>query len=163
MRWAENRVAEYQRGRPASWVEQRILERANPVHFWLQVASVPGFIYGLWTHNWFWIVGMILLGVFAHAYSVGWAKRRIADYQHGKSASWLERRTLEHANPVNIALTVVATLGLLYGLWTHDWLWIVGSALLGFLGHVYCWTRKNGEKRGETKLAESGTASAPAR
>jgi hypothetical protein len=70
---------------------------------------------------------------------------------------------LEHANPVHFPLALAATAGFVYGLWTHDWLWIIGSSALALLGHVYCWTRTNSEERGETKLPESGPASVSAR
>ena len=94
---------------------------------------------------------------------MGWSENRIEAYRQGQRATWLERRMLEHANPVHFPLALVATAGFVYGLWTHDWLWIIGSSVLALLGHVYCWTRKNGEKRAEPKLVESGTASAPSR
>jgi hypothetical protein len=35
---------------------------------------------------------------------------------------------LERANPVHLALALVATLGFVYGLWAHAWLWVIGSA-----------------------------------
>jgi hypothetical protein len=73
---------------------------------------------------------------------MGWAENRIDDYQHGRSASWLERRMLEHANPVHFALALASSIGFVYGLWMHDWLWIISSAVLALLGHVYCWIRK---------------------
>ena len=94
---------------------------------------------------------------------MGWSESRIEAYRQGQRATWLERRMLEHANPVHFRLALVATAGFIYGLWTHDWLWIIASSVLALLGHVYCWTRKSGEKRGEPKLVESGTASAPSR
>ena len=83
---------------------------------------------------------------------MGWSNNRIAEYQEGKPSSWLERRMLEHANPVHFPLAVAASAGLAYGLWTHDWLWIIGSSTLALLGHVYCWTRNSGAKRHEMML-----------
>lgn len=75
---------------------------------------------------------------------MGWAENRILKYQNGESATWLERRMLEHANPVHFPLAVTASLGLAYGLWRHKWSWIVGSSALALLGHAYCWTRREG-------------------
>jgi hypothetical protein len=85
---------------------------------------------------------------------MSWAESRIADYQHGQPARWLERRMLEHANPVHFPLALAATIGFVYGLWVHDWLWIIGAAALGLLGHVYCWTRKNARIYPAPGLAE---------
>lgn len=94
---------------------------------------------------------------------MGWAENRIAEYQHGKSANWLERRMLEHANPVHFPLALAATVGIGYGLWAHDWLWIIGSSALALLGHVYCWTwqggglcREPGIPQGDTSAVKAG-------
>jgi hypothetical protein len=83
---------------------------------------------------------------------MGWAENRIRDYQQGRSASWLERRMLEHANPVHFPLALAASIGLVYGLWTHGWPWIIGSSALALAGHVYCWTRKTGNVRRGVEL-----------
>ncbi len=88
---------------------------------------------------------------------MGWAENRIQQYQHGKSANWLERRMLEHANPVHFLLAIIATVGFVYGLWVHDWLWIIGSSALALLGHVYCWTRNMGRAQQASALPERDT------
>lgn len=90
---------------------------------------------------------------------MGWAEHRIEEYQHGKPSNWLERRMLEHANPVHYSLALVAVVGFVYGLWTHNWSWIVGSLVLALLGHVYCWTRSYGEDGRETRVQKGGAAS----
>jgi hypothetical protein len=89
---------------------------------------------------------------------MGWAEDRIQEYQHGKPATWLERRMLEHANPVNFSMSLAATAGFVYGLWMHDWFWIIGSSVAALFGHVYCWTRKNGKVHHDTGLAQSGAS-----
>lgn len=71
---------------------------------------------------------------------MGWAEHRIEQYRKGQRATWLERRMLEHANPVHVGLTLLAFAGVIHGLWTHNWYWIVNSAALSLLGHIYCWT-----------------------
>jgi hypothetical protein len=95
--------------------------------------------------------------------TMGWSENRIEEYRQGQQATWLERRMLEHANPVHFPVALAASAGFIYGLWTHDWPWIIGSSALALLGHIYCWTRKNGQGRGQSKHAESGTASLPTR
>ena len=70
---------------------------------------------------------------------MAWAEERINEYRRGSPATWLERRMLEHAHPVHFVVAWVAALGFVYGLWTHDWPWIIGSSALALLGHVYCW------------------------
>lgn len=72
---------------------------------------------------------------------MGWAEIRIEEYRRGSPATWLERRSLEHANPWHLAIGLVALVGCVAGLWTHDWVMILGSLALSLVGHVYCWTR----------------------
>ena len=43
---------------------------------------------------------------------MGWAEDRVEDYAEGHRATWLERRALEHANPVLLALALAAMPGL---------------------------------------------------
>ncbi len=68
---------------------------------------------------------------------MGWAENRIQDYWRGEAANWLERRMLEHANPVHFPLALAASIGLGYGLWRDSWPWIIGSTALALSGHVY--------------------------
>ncbi len=70
---------------------------------------------------------------------MGWAEHRIEEYRHGAPASWLERRMLDHANPVHFAVAWAAAIGFVYGLWAHDWPWVIGSTALALAGHVYAW------------------------
>jgi hypothetical protein len=61
----------------------------------------------------------------------------------------------EHANPVNFSMSLAATAGFVYGLWAHGWLWIIGSSAVALLGHVYCWTRKNGRVHREPEFPQN--------
>lgn len=69
---------------------------------------------------------------------MSWASHRIEEYQQGKPSTWLERRMLEHANLLHFVVAVIAGLGFVYGVWMHDWVWIVCSSLLALSGHIYC-------------------------
>ncbi|TVQ60759.1 MAG: hypothetical protein EA379_07615 [Phycisphaerales bacterium] len=51
----------------------------------------------------------------------------------------MERRILEHANPVHFTLAMIALVGFVYGLWMNNWIWIVGAVILSMIGHIYCW------------------------
>ena len=73
---------------------------------------------------------------------MGWAEKRIQQYNQGQKANWLERRSLEHANPVHLVLAVIGTIPLIYGLWIHSWILIITGVLLNLLGHLYCWLKK---------------------
>lgn len=73
---------------------------------------------------------------------MGWAERRVREYNEGQQATWIERRVLDHANPVHVALAMIAVIPFVYGLWTHNWLAIGLGVLLNVVGHVYCGLRK---------------------
>ena len=73
---------------------------------------------------------------------MGWAEKRIEEYRKGRNATWLERRILEHANPVHFPLAMIAQASLIYGLWVHNWAFIIAAAAFGFSGHLYCWLQK---------------------
>ncbi|HEV8641959.1 MAG TPA: hypothetical protein VGV13_12740 [Methylomirabilota bacterium] len=73
---------------------------------------------------------------------MSWAAKRIDDYRRGDRSTWLERRMLEHAHPVHLGLALLGGISGAYGLWTHDWRYIVAMALLGLIGHAYTWTRR---------------------
>jgi hypothetical protein len=73
---------------------------------------------------------------------MGWAEKRIREYQQGQEATWLERRTIEHANPVHASLAWISLVPLIYGLWTHNWYAIGAGIALNIIGHIYCWVQK---------------------
>lgn len=80
---------------------------------------------------------------------MNWATKRIDEYRRGERSTWLERRMLEHANPIHFAVSILATASGVYGLWTHDWTFIVATLLLGLIGHGYTWlgTSRKGDAR----------------
>ncbi len=82
------------------------------------------------------------LGKFLKGIAMGWAEKRIEEYNQGQKANWVERRALEHANPVHFVSAVVGAIALIKGLWVHSWLLIVVGVLLNVLGHLYCWFKK---------------------
>jgi hypothetical protein len=92
---------------------------------------------------------------------MGWAEERVKDYHRGHRASWLERRMLEHANPVHFALALAAAAGFAAGLWLHDWVAMGIAALLALAGHVYCWTRKPAIIALEAGAGDSGAGNRP--
>ncbi len=73
---------------------------------------------------------------------MGWSEKRFNQFAKGEKPTWLEKRILEHANPVNFIATVLAFAALIYGAWINDWTWIIVSVVIGFLGHLYCWYKE---------------------
>ena len=73
---------------------------------------------------------------------MSWVTKRIQQYKNGEKATFIEKRCLEHANPVHIVLLSIGAIGIVYGLWMHDYTWIIGGLVLNGLGHIYCWIQK---------------------
>ncbi len=73
---------------------------------------------------------------------MSWADKKIMEYKNGNTATFLEKRNLEHANPVLFTLLVIAIVIFVWGVWEHNWTAIVIGMLVGFIGHIFVWTRK---------------------
>lgn len=73
---------------------------------------------------------------------MGWAETRIEQYNQGQKAIWIERRILEHANPVHLVMQVLGAIPIIHGLWVHNWVYIGIGVLINLLGHLYCWFKK---------------------
>ncbi len=73
---------------------------------------------------------------------MSWVNKRIKQYNQGEKATWLEKRLLEHAEPVNLTATIISIAMLFYGLWFQNWTWIIIGFVVGFLGHLYGWFKK---------------------
>lgn len=56
--------------------------------------------------------------------------------------NWLERRALEHADPTNLAVHIVASVFSIYGLRTHRWRWIAAAVVKAFLSYLNVWINK---------------------
>jgi len=74
---------------------------------------------------------------------MSWVDKRIKKYREGEKPTFLEKMALEHGNPVNCVLSFLAFVVIVYGLWTHDFLYIITGILLGLAGHIYCWFQKD--------------------
>ena len=70
---------------------------------------------------------------------MSWVEKRLKEYKKGTKPTFVERRNLEHANPVLFLCFLIAGPSMLYGFWTHDALIILFSVVVFLLGHVYVW------------------------
>ncbi len=73
---------------------------------------------------------------------MSWATKRIREYQKGDNATFIEKRNLEHANPVLLTLLFFAIIVGVYGVWMHDWTFILVAATIATIGHAYVWLVK---------------------
>ena len=72
---------------------------------------------------------------------MSWAEKRLSEYKRGRKATFFEKRLLEHAEPVHATLAIIGVIVILYGLWLHQWSWIIGGLVLNLIGHIYSWVR----------------------
>ncbi len=73
---------------------------------------------------------------------MGWSEIRIQQYVHGEKATWLEKRLLEHANPVHLVFQAMGVPLLIAGIWIHNWGLMIAGGVLNVIGHLYCWTKR---------------------
>ncbi len=71
-----------------------------------------------------------------------WSEKRIQKYKEGQKPTFIEKMALEHGHPVNCIASIIALVFLIYGLWFHNWTWIIVAVVIGLLGHLYCWLKK---------------------
>ncbi len=73
---------------------------------------------------------------------MGWVEKRIDALKRGRKLTWIERRMLEHANPVHLFLLLIAAVVLVTGLWENNVSYSLVGLAIALLGHVYCWMQK---------------------
>lgn len=73
---------------------------------------------------------------------MSWADKKIMAYKNGATARFLEKRNLEHANPVLFTLLILGGSIITCGLWQHTGSAIAAGIILCFMGHIFVWTRK---------------------
>lgn len=70
---------------------------------------------------------------------MSWVDKRIKKYREGAEPTWIEKRVLEHAHPFHLVMIVLGFVAIVYGLWIHDWFWIIFGIVFNALGHIYTW------------------------
>ncbi len=69
---------------------------------------------------------------------MSWAEMRIQQYKKGQTPRFLEKISLEHANPVNFTLHIISLVFFSYGIWEHNLIWILMGGFSSIIGHIYC-------------------------
>ena len=110
-----------------------MLQHAHPAKF---VAEILGIIWGtyfLWIHNW---IGAVISSfiLFLGSTIALWNKpvENLADTTLGKIM-------LVYATPFNYFVYNVSALPVIFGLWTHQGLYVVSGYSLLLLPHFWAW------------------------
>lgn len=48
----------------------------------------------------------------------------------------------KHKNPWNLLIHLIAGISIVYGLWVHDFTWIIGGIIIGIFGHIFNYVKK---------------------
>ena len=112
-----------------------MLQHSHPAKF---VAEILGIIWGtyfLWMHNW---IGAVItsLILFLGSTIALWNKpvENLAETALGKIM-------LVYATPSNFMIYNVSALPAIYGLWTHQVLYVLAGYSLLLLPHLWAWKR----------------------
>ncbi len=112
-----------------------MLQHAQPAKF---VAEILGIIWGtyfLWIHNW---IGALSSSVFLFLGRTIVLWNKPVEYL---AESGLGKIMLVYATPSNCIIYNVSSLPVIYGLWTHQGLYIVAGYSLLLLPHLWAWKR----------------------
>ncbi len=66
--------------------------------------------------------------------------KHISDRVDISQLRWFERKLLEHADPLNLFLHIIAGILLIYGLWINVMAYVVIAIIIALLGHIYVWS-----------------------
>jgi hypothetical protein len=112
-----------------------MLQHAHPAKFVAEILGVMWGFYFLWIHNW---IGAVIssLILFLGSTIALWNKpvEELAQTSLG-------RIMLVYAKPLNFVIYNVSALPVIYGLWTHQGLFIIAGYSLLLLPHLWNWKR----------------------
>jgi hypothetical protein len=112
-----------------------MLEHAHPVKFVAEILGIMWGAYFLWNHNW---IGAVTSSVILFLGStIALWKEPIEDL----AETSLGRIMLVYATPANFAIYNLSALPVIYGLWTHQGLYVVAGYSLMLMPHLWAWKR----------------------
>ena len=112
-----------------------MLQHAHPAKFVAEILGIISCTYFLWLHNW---IGAVITGVilFLGSTIALWNKpvENLAETALGKIM-------LVYATPSNFMIYNVSALPVIFGLWTHQVLYVLAGYSLLLLPHLWAWKR----------------------
>ena len=112
-----------------------MLQHAHPAKFVAEILGIIWCTYFLWIHNWIG-AGISSLLLFLGSTIALWNKP-VEDL----AETALGRIMLVYATPSNFIIYNVSALPVIYGLWTHQGLYVVAGCSLLLLPHLWAWKR----------------------
>lgn len=109
-----------------------ILSHAHPIKFLAEILGVISSAYLLWIHNWIWA---IIASVFFFLFSTLLLWNKTLDLEKIAKTS-LGKIMIVYTTPVNFFLYNVSVIPFIFGLWTHNFLYVLLGIFLLFLPHL---------------------------
>ncbi|MGZ3710274.1 MAG: hypothetical protein ACXWQO_19100 [Bdellovibrionota bacterium] len=116
-----------------NWYQQYAIRRFHPRRILMDAASLPWVVYFLWLHNW---ASALIIGLAAAV--IGVLATNTVDAEK-YSRTILGRLALLHLHPTNLIVQAVGLVAMVWALWTHSTLGILGALSVIFLGHMVGW------------------------
>jgi hypothetical protein len=111
-----------------------MLQHAHPAKFVAEILGVMWGFYFLWNRNW---IGAVVSSLLLFLGSTIALWNRPIDYLATTS---LGKVMLVYSTPVNFIIYNVSAVPVIYGLWTHQMLYVVaGYSLMLLLPHLWAW------------------------
>ena len=115
-----------------------MIQHAHPMKFAAEVLGVMWSVYLLWHHNWVWAIG-VAIASFLLSTLLLWKQRRY-DYL---AQTALGKIVLIYTTPLNFLLYNLSAIPFIYGLWTHNSVFILIGISLILLPHLWGWKRSD--------------------
>lgn len=120
-----------------SFMQRMLIRRAHPRYLIAGIVGAIWAFYFLWQHNWSWALGAILMSAIAGGMLTSYVRdEELAETTLGKIM-------LIHLHPANIAVQSLGLILLVYGIWTHSALFMMGAASTILVGHMWGWEKVN--------------------
>lgn len=116
-------------------MERYMIRRFHPVSIFFDCVGLIWFVYFLWQHNW---VAAAAVAVVERLASMAIVRGADVTALAGTKLGQLARL---HLHPMNLMIQLVGLVGVVWGLWQHETLGILGGLSVVFLGHTFGWPR----------------------
>jgi hypothetical protein len=112
-------------------IRKFMLQHAHPAKFVAEILGIMWGIYFLWLHNW---IAAVISSIVLFLGSTIALWNKPVEYLATTS---LGRIMLVYSTPLNFVLYNVSALPVIYGVWTHQALYIIGGYSLMLMPHLW--------------------------
>lgn len=118
-----------------SWPQRYVLRRFHPRSIFVDTVGLIWFTYYFWNHDWKMALSIAIVVRTIAIMSVMSINTDVF------SESILGRIALLHLHPLNLAIQLLGTAALLYGVWEHSTEVILTGVSVILLGHIFGWSK----------------------